>query len=92
MPSAFVINPTLTVNTVAIIAVAKANPLEKLATRAAAEVNGAISPAMVALIVSRIVATVVLTAVVSMTEGSFSITLGVSFLTICNILAAIKGI
>ena len=47
--------------------------LEKLATLAAASVNCAISPAMVAVTVSRMVATVVLTAVLS-TMGRISIT------------------
>ncbi len=73
-------SPKAKMNKVANIAVAKANPLEKLATLAAAEVNGAISPAMVAVTVSRIVATVVLTAVVSIIEESFSITPGIELL------------
>ena len=74
-------SPKAKVNKVATIAVVKANPLEKLATRAAAEINGAISPAMVAVTVSTIVASVVLTAVVSMIEESCSITLGMSSLS-----------
>ncbi len=66
-------NPTAKVNKVATQAVAKANPLEKLAAKAAASVNWATSPARVAIIVSTMVATVVLTAVLS-TMGGISIT------------------